>query len=120
MSDEDDIASVVADYWWGWFDGEAARIEAAMHQDLAKRGVVTDDAGQLRIASMSAGQMVGWARDGDGVRERPDDASYDCVINDIYHQAATVTLTSGIYREYLHLVQTPHGWKILNALYQRV
>jgi hypothetical protein len=38
----------------------------------------------------------------------------------LYDGIATVTVYSGIYREYLHLVQTADGWKILNALYTRV
>ena len=31
---------------------------------------------------------------------------------------ATVVVRSAVYREYLHLVRTADGWKILNALWQ--
>ncbi len=120
MSDVEDIKATVADYWWGWFDGDALRIESAMHPDLAKRGVGTDELGDQRVLSMTAGDMTVWAQRGDGVRERPADTSYRVTVDDVYGLAATVTVRSGIYREYLHLVKTNETWRILNALYQRV
>lgn len=64
--------------------------------------------------------MIRWTRAGEGVAEKPADAAYELTIDDIYHEIATATVRSGIYREYLHLAKTSDGWKILNALYMRV
>jgi hypothetical protein len=36
-------------------------------------------------------------------------------IDDQYHHIATVTVRSGIYREYLHVMNTTDGWKLLHA-----
>jgi hypothetical protein len=33
---------------------------------------------------------------------------------------ASVTVRTAVYYEYLHLVQTPDGWKIANALWRPV
>jgi hypothetical protein len=35
----------------------------------------------------------------------------------VYGSIASVVVRSPVYREYLHLVRTDDGWKILNALW---
>ena len=120
MDDAEAITATVKDYWEGWFDGDVARMDRALHPALAKTGVSVDASGLQVTRSMTAEDMIGWTRDGDGVAEKPADFAFDVTINDIYHQIATVTVHSKIYREYLYLVKTPRGWKILNALYMRV
>jgi len=42
VADRDAIVRVVLDYFEGWFDGDAARMERTLHPDLAKRS--PDDA----------------------------------------------------------------------------
>jgi hypothetical protein len=73
-----------------------------------------------RTESMTAQDMIGWTSDGNGIREKPADAALDVTIDDAYREIASVTVHNAIYREYLHLVRTLHGWKILSALYMRV
>jgi len=36
------IVETVLDYFEGWFDGDAARMERALHPSLAKRALATD------------------------------------------------------------------------------
>jgi hypothetical protein len=120
MDDQDAIIATTRDYWEGWFDGDPERMERALHPDLAKTGVSTDPAGQQATETMTAEQMIGWTRDGEGVANRPADFRYEVTVNDVYHEIATVTVHSAIYREYLHLVKTADGWRIRNALYTRV
>jgi hypothetical protein len=120
MDDRAAIVATVADYFDGWFDGVPDRMRRALHPDLAKTGVGVDASGEQVKQSMTAAQMVGWTRAGEGVAEKPADFAYDVTINDVYRDIATVTVHSGVYREYVHLMRTPDGWKILNALYTRV
>ena len=120
VDDAEAITATVKDYWEGWFDGDVARMDRALHPALAKTGVSVDASGLQVTRSMTAEDMIGWTRDGDGVAEKPADFAFDVTINDMYHQIATVTVHSKIYREYLCLGKTPHGWRILNALYMRV
>jgi hypothetical protein len=117
MDDEGAIIAVVKDYWEGWFDGDAERMERAVHPALTKTGVWTDGSGAQATESMTAEDMIGWTRDGQGVARKPADFTYNIAVNDLYREVATVTVRSAIYREYLHLTKTPTGWKILNALY---
>jgi hypothetical protein len=78
-------------------------MERALHPDLAKTGIGIDASGVLVTESMTAQDMVGWTRNGNGIREKPADAAFDVTINDSYHEIATVTVQSAIYREYLNL-----------------
>jgi hypothetical protein len=117
MDDEDAIVAAVRDYWEGWFDGDAERMERALHPALTKTGVVAED-GRLRLTKpMTATDMIGWTRAGEGVAEKPADFAYDVTLADSYNGIATVTVRSAVYREYLHLTRTADGWKIVNALY---
>jgi hypothetical protein len=117
VDDRDAIAATVRDYWEGWFDGDAERMERAVHPNLAKTGVVIEPSGSRITKTMTAEDMIGWTRAGDGVADRAAGAEFEITINDLYHEIATVSVRSGIYREYLHLAKTPDGWRILNALY---
>jgi hypothetical protein len=118
--DTEAIIATVTDYWEGWFDGDAVRMERALHAALAKTGVTPDPSGIKVSRAMTATEMVGWTRDGEGVAEKPADFAYEITVNDAFRDIATVTVRSGVYREYLQLVRGPEGWRILNALYTRV
>jgi hypothetical protein len=120
MSDRTAILATVKDYWEGWFDGDVERMQRALHPALAKTGAGTTESGQPFLDRMTADDMIGWTRAGEGVASKPADFGYDVIINDEYGEIATVTVHSAIYREYLQLVRTPEGWRILNALYRRV
>ena len=41
VADRDAIVRVALDYFEGWFDGDAARMERTLHPDLAKRSPTT-------------------------------------------------------------------------------
>ena len=118
--DAADIMATVMDYWEGWFLGDAERMQRALHPDFAKTGVGIDEAGQPTNASMTAPDMVGWTSAGQGQQESTVDFTAEVTIDDQYHHIATVTVRSGIYREYLHVMHTADGWKLPHALYMRV
>ena len=120
MDDKDAVVATVKDYFEGWFDGDVERMERALHPALAKTGIAFDPFGNQVTDSMNADDMIGWTREGQGVAGKPADFAFEVTVNDIYHQIATVTVHSSVYREYLHLAKTSSGWKILNALYMRV
>jgi hypothetical protein len=45
VDDKDAVVATVKDYFEGWFDGDAERMERALHPGLAKTGIVVDVAG---------------------------------------------------------------------------
>jgi hypothetical protein len=120
MDDEAAIIATVRDYWEGWFDGDTERMRRALHPALTKTGVEAGTSDRLLSGPMTAEDMIGWTRDGEGVATRPADFAYEITVDDCYHRIAAVTVSSAIYREYLHVVRTPDGWKIVNALYTPV
>ena len=114
--DEKLIVAAVHDYFDGYFDGDAARMERALHRDLVKRSP-GDDPTTLRF--ITAEQMVRWTGEGVGVEIAGglDDRSIEVEVFDVRDGIASVLVRSEPYHEYLHLVRTDEGWKIANALY---
>ena len=47
------IRAASEDYLIGWYDGDAARMDRALHPDLAKRNVQTQN-GRSRLSNMGA------------------------------------------------------------------
>ena len=110
------IVSAVLDYFEGWFDGDAARMERALHPDLAKRSLETDGRTLDEIDRRVDDR-------GHGTRSRPRarpraTARIEVEVEDVYGTIANATVRSAVYREYVQLVRTPEGWKIVNALWE--
>ena len=117
--DNEAIIATVMDYFEGWFDGSAERMERALHPNLDKRGVRVDTTGVQLSNSRTAPQMIGWTRGGEGKAERPANLAIKVRIDDVYEQIATATVYSAVYIEYLQLMRTAEGWRIVNALFMR-
>ena len=109
-----DRAAVVAtalDYFEGWFDGDAERMERALHPELAKRGP--------GLRTVTKAEMVTWTAAGEGKAKDPGRGRrIDVSVVDVHEEIASAVVDSDVYREYLHLVRTDDGWKIVNALWQ--
>ena len=115
-ADEAAIIQVVDAYFESWFMGVPERMKAALHPQLAKRGVHPD--GPDGIDADTAASMVGDTEQGYGTKYSPEQRSVAIRIDDIYGSIATVTVSSPIYHEYIHLVRDEAGWRILNTLWQ--
>ena len=105
------IERAVLDYFEGWFDGDVARMERALHPDLVKRR-----AGE-ELGITTAQRMIHLTAEGGG-REDGADPRIEIEIADVHEDIASVVVRSAVYREYVHLVRTDAGWKIANALWQ--
>jgi len=111
VSDADAITRTVLDYFEGWFDGDTARMDRALHPDLAKRRAadelgITTKARMLELTGQGAGA------------EDAGNRRIEVEIHHVYKDAATATVRSATYHEYVHLVRTAEGWRIANALWQ--
>jgi hypothetical protein len=111
MSDRDEIERAVLDYFEGWFDGDAGRMERALHADLVKRS--------SELKQVSAAQMVEATAQGVGKSLDVPDRGIEIDVHDIHGEIANVTVRSAVYREYVQLARTRDGWKIVNTLWQR-
>jgi hypothetical protein len=112
MTEEQAIKSTVLDYFEGWFDGDAGRMERALHPQLAKRSL-----GDGRLDEDTALEMIEATAQGHGKARDSGDRQTDIEVVEVYGPIATVVVHSNVYREYLHLGRTDEGWKIVNALW---
>ncbi|HET7568666.1 MAG TPA: nuclear transport factor 2 family protein [Gaiellaceae bacterium] len=113
MADADDrelVRRAALDYFEGWFDGDPERMDRALHPELSKRF-----AGDLTPVTKE--QMVEATRQGAGRRDAEREVEVE--VAEVYGEIATAIVRSAPYREYLHLVRTPGGWRIANTLYVR-
>ena len=113
------IAAAALDYYEGWFDGEPARMERALHPDLVKRSLAADGSS---VATISAAEMIDATAEGVGRTRDPgvERRRIEIRVDHVHEDVATVTVTSAVYVDYLHLVRTREGWRIVNVLWDRV
>jgi len=114
-SDETAVLQAVLDYFEGWFDGDTARMERALHPELAKRSLMDDgtslDETTAKWMIEATGRGVGKARD-------PGDRRIEVEVEDVYGVIANATVRSAVYHEYIQLARTRDGWRIANTLWQ--
>ncbi len=115
MTQEEAIVACALDYYEGWFDGNPARMERALHPQLTKCSLADD--GET-LDTMGAADMVEWTTDGAGRRLDPGDRRIQVTVDDVFDDIATATVHSAVYVDYLQLVRTRAGWKIANVVFQ--
>ena len=109
------VVGTVLDYFEGWFDGDTARMERALHPDLAKRALATDG---RTLNETTAEWMIEATGRGVGRERDPGDRRIEVEVEDLYETIANVTVRSAVYREYVQLARTTDGWKIVNTLWE--
>jgi hypothetical protein len=62
--------------------------------------------------------MIEATAGGLGKQRAPRDPRIEVDVEDVFDHIANVTVRSAVYREYLQLVRTAEGWKIVNVLWQ--
>ncbi|MBU8872056.1 MAG: nuclear transport factor 2 family protein [Gemmatimonadales bacterium] len=123
MAGEDDhaaIESTVRDYVDGWYAGDAARIERALHPDLAKRVVRTLPDGTEYLDTASASNMVAYTAVGFGKGKLPEGYVNQVTILETTGKIAMAKSVSPEFIDYIHLAKTTEGWKIVNVLWEPV
>jgi hypothetical protein len=115
MTDEDAVRAATLDYIEGWFDGDAGRVERALHPELMKRcrGIEGDDPDALE--TLSATEMIDATAAGEGRAEDAEDRQIEIKIEYLGRDIAGVTSLWGGYVDLLHLIRMPEGWRIVNA-----
>ena len=120
VSDEDKtaITDAALDYIEGWYTGDAGRMERALHPDLAKRIVRTNDKNQSRLDQMSAMSLVQAVRSGYGKNTPKERQQKDVTILDVYENTASVKLVAADWIDYLHIAKFNGRWVIVNVLWE--
>lgn len=116
-SDEAAIKQTALDYIEGFYEGNPERMERALHPDLAKRIVQTNERGQSRLDQMSALTLIQMSRTSGG-RIPKEAQQKDVTILDRYENAASVKIIAGAWIDYLHMAKWNGQWKIVNVLWE--
>lgn len=117
-SDSAAIRTTALDYVEGWYTGDAARMERALHPELAKRIVQPDDRGRSRIGQQSAMTLINSTRAGGGKDTPPAQQIKNVRILDIFGNAASVRTEMSGWIDYMHLAKWNGQWKIVNVLWE--
>ncbi|MDH5196944.1 MAG: nuclear transport factor 2 family protein [Gemmatimonadota bacterium] len=111
------IRGTALDYIEGWYAGDAARMERALHPQLAKR-IVRQSEGAFVLGDMTAEQLVGYTRAGGGTRTPAAEQQKDVTILDIFRNAAVVKIVARDWVDYLQIAKWEGDWKIVNVLWE--
>jgi hypothetical protein len=116
----DDAAAIrgcVLDYFEGWFDGDAARMDRALHPGLAKHslGQGPDRSDTLDLTTKD--EMVEATRQGSGRSRDLPDRAIRIDIASVSGDIASAIVHSAVYVEYALLARTADGWRITATLW---
>ncbi len=113
------IKQTALDYIEGWYEGNAERMERALHPELAKRIVRTDPkSGRSRLDQMGAMALVQGVRAGYGKSTPKEKQLKDVTILDVYENAASVKVVASDWIDYLHIAKFNGRWVIVNVLWE--
>ena len=117
-ADKTAIRQTALDYIEGWYEGNAERMERALHPELAKRIVRTSPEGRSRLDQMGAMTLVQGTRRGGGKETPKDKQQKDVTILDVFQNAASVKIVASDWIDYLHLAKFNGRWVIVNVLWE--
>ena len=117
-ADSAGIRQAALDYIEGYYEGDGARMERAVHPELAKRIVRTNDQGRSQLGQMSAMSLVLGTRAGGGRDIPVAERRRDFKILDIYQNAASAKIDASGWVDYLHLAKWNGRWVIVNVLWE--
>jgi hypothetical protein len=117
-ADSADIKQAALDYIEGWYDGNAERMERALHPDLAKRIINTTAQGRNMLGHQSAMTLVQNTRRGGGKETPIDQRRTDVRILDVFRNTASVRVDAGTWIDYLHIARWNGRWVIVNVLWE--
>jgi len=113
------ISATAKDYSEGWCQGDVARMERALHPDLAKRMIYTDPATERsQLHHMDATAFIQATSKGGGSSVPGADGIRRVEILDVFENAAVVKVIGSEWVDYLHLARWNGRWLIVNVLWE--
>lgn len=112
------IRTTALDYIEGWYEGNADRMARAVHPELAKRIVMTNDRGMSRLDNQSAMTLVNGTKAGGGKNTPSARQQKDVTILDIYRNVASVKIVASDWIDYLQVAKYNGNWRIVNVLWE--
>ena len=117
----DDIAAIrscILDYFEGWFDGDASRMDRALHPRLAKHALGQDRIRSDRLNVTTKDEMVEATGQGSGRQRDVSDRAIRIDIAAVSGDIASAIVHSAVYVEFVLLARTLDGWRITGTLWR--
>jgi hypothetical protein len=122
LADDADLKAIEAtalDYGLGYYEGDAERMERALHPDLAKRVVFPDPrSGKPMVDHMSAMKLVQVTRSGSGTKVPAGERKADVTIMEVYGNTAMVKLQMRDWIDFMQMAKLGDRWVIVNVLWE--
>lgn len=112
------IRSCLLDYFEGWFEGDADRMDRALHPGLAKHAIGQDPGRTESLDVTTKDEMVEATRQGRGRQRDVPDRAIRIDIAGVSGDIATAIVHSAVYVEYAFLARTRDGWRITGTLWR--
>ena len=117
-ADSAGITAAARDYILGWYEGDATRMERALHPQLAKRIIRAGPDGKSALGHMTSPELVGMVRGGGGRNTPAARQRSDIRILDIFGNTASVRVDAADWVDYLHIAKSDGRWVIVNVLWE--
>lgn len=116
-SEVDAVRAVVLDYIEGWYQGDADRMDRALHDDLVKRTPLLGDASPTTdFGVVPKARMIELTLAGGGADVA--EPAIEVFIDDLSGDIACARTVCADFVDYLQLAKTDQGWKIANILFR--
>lgn len=112
------IKQAALDYIEGWYEGDAQRMERALHPELAKRIVQTDARGRNSLGQMGAMTLVQFTREGRGKSIPKEKQQKDVTVLDLFGNTASVKVVASDWIDYMHVAKWNGRWVVVNVLWE--
>jgi putative lumazine-binding protein len=117
-ADEAAIRTCLLDYFEGWFEGDAGRMDRALHPGLAKHAIGQDRDRSETLDVTTKDEMVEATRLGVGRQRDSSDRAIRIDILGVSGDIACASVHSTVYVEYALLARTSDGWRITGTLWR--
>jgi hypothetical protein len=117
----EDVAAIrrcLLDYFEGWFDGDAVRMDRALHPGLAKHSLGQDPDRSETLDVTTRNEMVEATGQGRGRLRDVPDRGIRIEIASVSGDIASVIVHSAVYVEYALVARTGDGWRITSTLWR--
>jgi hypothetical protein len=112
------IRVCLLDYFEGWFDGDAERMDRALHPGLAKHAIGQDAGRSETLDVTTKPEMVEATRQGRGRQRDVPDRAIRIDIAAVSGDIAAAIVHSAVYVEFVLLARTSEGWRITGTLWR--
>ena len=117
----DDAAAIracILDYFEGWFDGDARRMDRALHPGLAKHAIGQDRDRTATLDLTTRDEMVEATARGAGRQRDVADRAIRIDVAAVSGDIASVVVHSAVYVEFVLMARLADGWRITGTLWR--